>query len=101
MTTDRMALRDLLEKGSDVDLLREMIGYVAQRLMSLEVESLCGAGHGERTPVRTTTCATGIGIGSGRPAPARSSCRSPSSGRAPPFPASWSRGARPRRRWRR
>jgi transposase-like protein len=38
---------------SDVDLLREMIGYVAQRLMSLEVESLCGAGHGERTPERT------------------------------------------------
>ena len=53
MTTDRMALRELLEKGSDVDLLREMIGYVAQRLMDLEVESLCGAGHGERTPERT------------------------------------------------
>jgi putative transposase len=53
MTTDRMALRELLEKGPDVDLLREMIGYVAQRLMTLEVESLCGAGHGERTPERT------------------------------------------------
>jgi transposase-like protein len=38
---------------SDVDRLREMIGYVAQRLMSLEVESLCGAGHGKRTPERT------------------------------------------------
>ncbi len=49
MTTDRMALRELLEKGSDVDVLREMLGYVTQRLMDLEVAGLCGAGHGERT----------------------------------------------------
>jgi putative transposase len=53
MTTDRIALRELLEKGSDIDLLREMIGFVAERLMALEVEGLCGAGHGERTPART------------------------------------------------
>lgn len=53
MTMDRMALHELLEKGSDSDLLREMIGYVAQSLMNLEVEGLCGAGHGERTPERT------------------------------------------------
>jgi transposase-like protein len=53
MTTDRIALRELLEKGSDIDLLREMIGFVAERLMALEVEDLCGAGHGERTPART------------------------------------------------
>jgi putative transposase len=53
MTTDRIALCELLEKGSDIDLLREMIGFVAERLMALEVEGLCGAGHGERTPART------------------------------------------------
>lgn len=53
MTTDRIALRELLEKGSDIDLLREMIGFVAERLMALEVEGLCCAGHGERTPART------------------------------------------------
>lgn len=52
MTMDRMALHELLEKGSDTDLLREMIGYVAQSLMNLEVDSLCGAEHGERTPER-------------------------------------------------
>ena len=52
MTMDRMALHELLEKGSDSDLLREMIGYVVQRLMDLEVDGLCGAGHGERTPER-------------------------------------------------
>ena len=53
MTTDRMALGELLEKGSDIDVLRAMIGFVAQRLMDLDVEGLCGAGHGERTPERT------------------------------------------------
>jgi putative transposase len=53
MTNDRIALRELLEKGSDIDLLREMIGFVAERLMALEVEGLCGAGHSERTPART------------------------------------------------
>jgi transposase-like protein len=53
MTIDKIALRELLEKGSDADLLREMIGFVADRLMALDVEGLCGAGHGERTPSRT------------------------------------------------
>src|SRR5215469_10972366 len=49
MTTDMMSLRALLEKSSDVDLLREMIGFAAQRLMELEVGGLTGAGHGERS----------------------------------------------------
>ncbi len=31
MTHERMALSELLERGSDAELLREMIGYVAQR----------------------------------------------------------------------
>lgn len=52
MTDVRMALTQLLEKGSDADLLWEMVGYVAQRLMELDVESLCGAGHGERSDER-------------------------------------------------
>ena len=42
----------MLEKSSDADLLREMIGFAAQRLMELEVESLTGAGHGERSADR-------------------------------------------------
>jgi putative transposase len=52
MTDVRMALAQLLEKGSDADLLREMVGYVAQRLMELDIEGLCGAGHGERSSER-------------------------------------------------
>jgi transposase-like protein len=52
MTDEMMSLRRLLEKSSDADLLREMVEFVAQRLMELEVESLTGAGHGERSPER-------------------------------------------------
>jgi transposase-like protein len=52
MTDDTMALRELLQKGSDASLLREMIGFAAQRLMELETEPLCGAAHGERSAER-------------------------------------------------
>src|ERR1700726_2169262 len=52
MTDEMMSLRTLLEKSSDADLLREMVGFAAQRLMELEIESLTGAAHGERSPDR-------------------------------------------------
>ena len=52
MTNDMMTLRTLLERSSDTDLLREMIGFTAQRLMALEVEGLTGAAPGERSPDR-------------------------------------------------
>src|SRR5256714_14848841 len=52
MTDEKIALRTLLEKGSDATFLREMIGFAAQRLMELESEALCGAGHGERSAER-------------------------------------------------
>ena len=42
-TQDMMTLQALLEKSSDADLLREMIGFTAERLMALEVEGLAGA----------------------------------------------------------
>jgi len=52
MTDEMMTLRTLLEKSSDADLLREMIGFTAQRLMELEVESKTGAGYGEKSTER-------------------------------------------------
>jgi hypothetical protein len=52
LTIDRMTLKALIEKGSDDDLLREMMGYVANRMLELEVESLTGAAHGEQSPAR-------------------------------------------------
>ena len=54
MTQDMMTLRALLEKSSDADLLREMIGFTTERLMALEVEGLTGAAHGERSADRIT-----------------------------------------------
>jgi hypothetical protein len=50
MTDDRIALCQLVEKSSDADLLREMIGFAAERLMELEVQALTGAAYGERSP---------------------------------------------------
>jgi transposase-like protein len=52
MTDDRIALRELLEKSADADLLREMISFAAERLMELEVQGLTGAAHGERSASR-------------------------------------------------
>jgi len=52
MTDDMMNLRALLEKTPDADLLREMIGFAAQRLMELEVEGLTGAPYGEKSQDR-------------------------------------------------
>jgi len=47
MTDQETALHELLAKGSDAPLLREMIGFAAQRLMELEVGGVTGAAHGE------------------------------------------------------
>ena len=96
MTDEMMSLRTLLEKSSDADLLREMVGFAAQRLMELEVESLTGAAHGERSPDRINH-RNGYRTGSGRPAPGRSSCASQSCARAATSRGSWNRGAWPRK----
>jgi putative transposase len=52
MTDDIMTFRSLIEKAPDADILREMIGFAAERLMEMEVSGLTGAAHGERTPDR-------------------------------------------------
>jgi hypothetical protein len=83
MTDDRIALCTLLEKSADADLLREMIGFAAERLMELEVQTLTGAAYmasARRTGWRSAM--GGIASGFGRPAPGRSSWTFPSSGRA-------------------
>lgn len=52
MTDPMMTLNTLLEKTSDADILREMIGFAAERLMALEVGALTGAAYGEKAPDR-------------------------------------------------
>ena len=52
MTDEMMQLRALVQKNPDTDLLREMIGFTAQRLMELEVGALTGAAYGEKNTER-------------------------------------------------
>ena len=52
MTNEMMALQGLLEKTSDADLLREMLGFAAERLMELDVGGKTGAALGEKSPNR-------------------------------------------------
>ena len=52
MTNDRIARAELLEKGSDVDVLRQMVAFMAERLMAADVDAKVGAEHGERTEAR-------------------------------------------------
>lgn len=52
MTDEMMSLRGLLEKSADADVLREMIGFAAERLMELEVSALTGAAFGEKSGER-------------------------------------------------
>lgn len=53
MTEDRIALEAFIEKAPDADFLCEMISFAAERLMALEVDGICGAGHGERNAERS------------------------------------------------
>src|SRR6476469_501237 len=52
MTDEMINLRGLLEKSPDADLLREMIGFAAERLMDMEVSGLTGAAYDEKNPGR-------------------------------------------------
>ena len=52
MTDERMALLELVEKGADADLVRDMLAFAAERIMEAEVAA--GAAKGARTPLRET-----------------------------------------------
>ena len=52
MTNERMALLELIEKGADADLIRELLAYASERLMATEIDQLTGAAAGARSPER-------------------------------------------------
>jgi putative transposase len=54
-TRNNISLAELAEKGADADLLRDMIQFVAQRMMEMDTESLCAAAYGERSPDRANS----------------------------------------------
>jgi transposase-like protein len=52
MTNETVNPKALIEKTADADLLREMIGFAAERLMEMEVTGLTGAAYDEKNPGR-------------------------------------------------
>ena len=55
MTIDRVHFQELIDKGSDVDLLREMMTFTINRMMEAEVDGIAGAAYGERSEDRKTS----------------------------------------------
>ena len=52
MTTERLALAELMEKAGDSDFLRAVAEAALQLLMEADVEGLIGAGRHERSMER-------------------------------------------------
>jgi hypothetical protein len=96
-----VALRDALGKileSEHGDLLREGVALVLREVMEAEVAEQAGAERYERSRSASPT-ATATGSGACRRGSARSSSRSPSSGRARTFRASWSQANAASRRF--
>jgi putative transposase len=98
MTTATMALTELAEKGADIEMLRQMVQFMAQRLMGLDVEGRCGAGYDEKSVERINSRNGYRERSWDTRAGSVSSSGSPSCARAATSLSSSSRGARPRRR---
>jgi putative transposase len=73
MTTATMALAELAEKGADVDVLRQMVQFMAQRLMELDVDGRCGAAYDEKNPAERLNSRNGYPSAPGTRARAASS----------------------------
>lgn len=54
MTAATMSLTELAEKGADIDVLCQMVQFMAQRLMEIDVEGLCSTGYDEKSAERSS-----------------------------------------------
>jgi putative transposase len=97
MTNATIALTELAEKGADIDVLRQMVQFMAQRLMELDVEARCGAGYDEKNPDRQNS-RNGYRERLWETRAGSIPLKIPKLRRAATSRRSWSRGARPRRR---
>ncbi|MBP1179882.1 transposase-like protein [Methylobacterium sp. PvR107] len=97
MTDAMMALRGLVETRADADLLRERIGFAAERLMELEVGGLTGAAHGEKSAERSIQ-RYGYRDRDWQNRAGTVELRIPKLRMGSYFPAFWSRAGWPRRR---
>ena len=48
MSNATVALTELAETGADIDMLRQMVQFMAQRLMKLDFEGRCGGAYEEK-----------------------------------------------------
>jgi putative transposase len=55
MAKHSIALAELVEKGSQDEVVRELLAHVAERLMEFEIEHRTGAEYGERTSDRSNS----------------------------------------------
>lgn len=100
MTTATIALGELAEEAADIDVLRQMVQFMAQRLMEIDVEGRCGAGYDEKNSERINS-RNGYRERTSDARAGRSISKYPSCAKAVTFPSFWSHGAPPRRPLRR
>jgi transposase-like protein len=97
MTNATIALSELAGKGADIDVLRQMVQFMAQRLMEIDVDGRCGAGYDEKSAERINS-RNGYRDRTWDTRAGSVELKIPKLRQGSYFPSSWSLGAPPRRR---